>query len=374
MLKPRDYANPFVFIFSINLFVFLLAVPSPAAVKQFEYKTAAFSHRGDGDSVSVFWTGDVVSNCTDYETKNVTLFFALLNEQGYCLEMQEIDTIKLARLEKVGLDISLEVDPGVWNTTYSVDLFFCEVNDEACKTNLPQLASYIEPVTGMEFVLVKGGSFMLGGVEGAKSFEGSKEIVLEDFYIGKYEVTQAQWKKLMGDNPSLFKGENNPVEKVSWNQVQEFINRLNAASGEQYRLPSESEWEYAARSGGKQHIWAGTSNFEKVENYAWDSETSNASTHPVGEKLPNGLGLYDMSGNVWEWCQSIYTNKRGADIQKPDKGGAGFPRVIKGGSWFSTRRFEATTFRIYSWPSISTEYLGFRLVRPLNLETEIATE
>lgn len=357
-----------IYFFILLLFVFSASsnICTAASFKQFGYKTISFNSIVGNNEISLSWEGDIISNCADYESKTINLFFTLLNERGDSLEIYEVYTLEIDRLGEVRLGIDLEVEADIWEKTYSVDIYACEVGDAECKAAIPPLASYAEPVSGMEFILIKGGDFSLGGVVGAKSFEGAKEVTLEDFYIGKYEVTQAQWEKFMGNNPSHFKGENNPVEKVSWNDVQEFIKRLNSISGEEYRLPSESEWEYAARSGGKQQKWAGTNDLNSVHKFAWDAEASGGATHPVGEKEPNDLGLFDMSGNVWEWCQSIYTNKRGADIQQPPKGGNGSPRVIRGGSWFSTRRFVLTTFRIYSWPSISTEYLGFRLVKPLS--------
>jgi formylglycine-generating enzyme len=128
-----------------------------------------------------------------------------------------------------------------------------------------------------------------------------------DHSFGKYEVTQAQWEAVMGNNPAYFKqcGESCPVESVSWNDVQEFIKKLNQQTGKTYRLPTEAEWEYAARSGGKSEKYSGGNN---VDSVAWYNGNSGKQTHPVGRKQPNGLGIYDMSGNVWEWVEDIYSN------------------------------------------------------------------
>ncbi|QWR76552.1 formylglycine-generating enzyme family protein [Candidatus Magnetomonas plexicatena] len=190
------------------------------------------------------------------------------------------------------------------------------------------------------------------------------EVYVDDFYIGKYEVTQGQWTKIMGSNPAHFKcGDNYPVETVSWNDAMEFINQLNAKTGMKYRLPSEAKWEYAARSGGKKEKWAGTSDGARLDDYAWHSGNSDGKTHPVGEKLPNGLGLFDMSGNVWEWVDDVYDedaySKHSHD--NPIYTGDGENRVIRGGCWSRhpvyircyNRRFNSAGYRSYN--------IGFRL-------------
>ncbi len=161
----------------------------------------------------------------------------------------------------------------------------------------------------MEFVLVKGGCFEMGDTfgDGADDEKPTYEACLKDFYLGKYEITQGQWKRVMGANPSNFKeSDDHPVETVSWNEAQEFIRRLNQMSGKNFRLPTEGEWEYAARSGGKREKWAGTSNETELQDYAWFGSNSGSRTHPVGQKRPNGLGLYDMSGNVSDWVGDWY--------------------------------------------------------------------
>jgi len=139
--------------------------------------------------------------------------------------------------------------------------------------------------------------------DGKKDEKPSHKVCVNDFYLGIYEVTQGQWEKVMGNNPSSFKkGNNYPVERVSWEDVQQFIHRLNSQTGRKYRLPTEAEWEYAARSGGKQEKYAGTNQEGELKEYAWFTANSDFQTHPVGQKRPNGLGIYDMIGNVSEWC------------------------------------------------------------------------
>jgi formylglycine-generating enzyme required for sulfatase activity len=197
-----------------------------------------------------------------------------------------------------------------------------------------------DSVTGMEFVFIKGGCFQMGDTfgDGYGSEKPVHQVCVDDFYMGKYEVTQGQWETVMGANPSYFKGcgSNCPVESVSWNDVQEFISRLNQRSGKRYRLPTEAEWEYAARSGGKAEKWSGTSSEGELGQYAWYFGNAGGRTHPVGEKRPNGLGLYDMTGNVWEWCSDWYGENyyQNSPRNNPEGPGNGASRVLRGGSWY----------------------------------------
>lgn len=190
------------------------------------------------------------------------------------------------------------------------------------------------------------------------------EVCVDDLYLGKYSVTQGQWKAIMGNNPSQFKsGDNYPVESVSWNDAQDFIRKLNEKTGKRYRLPTEAEWEYAARSGGKKEKWAGTSNESELGEYAWYDKNSRNMTHPVGEKRPNGLGLYDMSGNVWEWVQDTY--RRDAYKQHSRKNPiieeASQDRVLRGGSWFFGVRLIRAAFRLGFDPGDRFTTYGFRV-------------
>ena len=195
---------------------------------------------------------------------------------------------------------------------------------------------FTDSATGMQMVFVKGGCYQMGDTfgDGYANEKPVHEVCVNDFYIGKYEVTQGQWQRIMGNNPSYYKncGDNCPVEQVSWNDIQQFIQRLNNQSGKQYRLPTEAEWEYAARSGGKSEKYAGGNDVDAV---AWYDGNSGRETHPVGQKQPNGLGLYDMSGNVWEWCSDWYGEKYyGQSFRdNPDGPSSGSYRVLRGGSW-----------------------------------------
>lgn len=221
-----------------------------------------------------------------------------------------------------------------------------------------------EPVTGMEFVTVPGGSFLMGDLfeDGDANEKPVHKVFLDNFYIGKYPVTQGQWKTLMGNNPSHFQlGDNFPVETVSWNEVQRFIKKLNEATGKNYRLPTEAEWEYAARSGGKKEKYAGGNDVLAVA--CFDSN-SGGQPQPVGSKDPNGLDIYDMSGNVWEWCNDWYeADYYSKSVDKNPKGPSyGTERVERGGSWCNDLWSSRTAVRSKLMPNYRNDYLGFRVV------------
>ncbi|MGA1863410.1 formylglycine-generating enzyme family protein [Deferribacter thermophilus] len=222
-----------------------------------------------------------------------------------------------------------------------------------------------DPITGMEFVYVPGGCFQMGDTfgDGESDEEPVHEVCVDGFYMGKYEVTQGQWEKVMGNNPSYFKscGDDCPVERVSWNDVQNFINKLKRQTGKNYRLPTEAEWEYACRSGGKKEKYCGGDNIDAV---AWYYDNSGGKTHPVGQKQPNGLGIYDMSGNVYEWVQDWYDSSyyRSSPKNNPTGPSSGSSRVKRGGSWLNLPRLVRASYRNYGTPGSRDNYIGFRLV------------
>lgn len=221
-----------------------------------------------------------------------------------------------------------------------------------------------DPTTNMQLVFVKGGCYQMG--DGLSDENPVHQVCLSDFYLGKYEVTQFQWEKVMGKNPSTFKecGPDCPVEDVSWDDAQEFVKKLNTQSGKQYRLPTEAEWEYAARSGGKDERWAGTSDENSLSRYTWYDKNSSNLTHKVGLKKPNGLGLYDMSGNVSEWCQDWYNEAYYDDSPKDNPPGPdnGEKRVMRGGSWNNDAIVVQAGFRYWSDPVYGLN--GVRLLLP----------
>jgi formylglycine-generating enzyme len=237
----------------------------------------------------------------------------------------------------------------------------------------PPEKEFTDPATGMEFVWVSEGCFQMGDTFGNMQIneKPAHKVCVSGFYMGKHEVTQAQWQKLMDNNPSKFTncGPTCPVEQVSWNDVQGYIAKLNASSSNrQYRLPTEAEWEYAARSGGKEEKWAGTSSIGELGEYAWFEANSGSTTHPVGQKRPNGLGLYDMSGNVWEWCSDRYNRlyylllKDGA--HNPQGPQFGVNRVLRGGSWYYHAGYARSANRSGYGPGYRDNDMGFRLVSP----------
>ncbi len=216
-------------------------------------------------------------------------------------------------------------------------------------------------------VFVPGGSFQMGSDDGEDDEKPVHTVQLDDFYIGKYEVTQKQWREVMGENPSSFQGcDDCPVEQVSWNDVQEFIQKLNAQTGQNYRLPTEAEWEYAARGGQKSqgYQYAGSNNIDEV---AWYDGNSGRKTHPVGQKRPNELGLYDMSGNVREWCSDWYGSDYYASSPEfnPRGPASGSSRVVRGGSWRYLSEVCRVAYRNNFLPEDGFNLLGLRLSRTL---------
>ena len=189
----------------------------------------------------------------------------------------------------------------------------------------------------IDMVRVKAGTFTMGATAEMKDPDDWEKpthrvTLTYDYNIGKYEVTQALWQAVMGNNPSNFKGENLPIENVSWNDCQEFISKLNRITGKTFRLPTEAEWEYAARGGNKSrgYQYSGSNNLFDV---AWYRDNSGKKTHAVGTKQPNELGIYDMSGNVWEWCQNWYGEYSRSSLTNPTGANSGSRRVYRGGSW-----------------------------------------
>ena len=218
-----------------------------------------------------------------------------------------------------------------------------------------------------DMVYVKGGTFTMGctpeqGNDCEYDEKPTHQVTLDDFYIGKYEVKQAQWQAVMGNNPSFFKGDNLPVESVSWNDAQEFIRKLNEMTGKNYRLPIEAEWEYAARGGGKSNGYK-YSGSNDIGSVAWFSDNSDGRTHPVGTKNANELGINDMSGNVLEWMQDLLGEYSGNLQVNPTGPTKGSNRVRRGGRWGDIARFARVSSRGDNGPDLHVNFLGFRLAR-----------
>jgi formylglycine-generating enzyme required for sulfatase activity len=223
-----------------------------------------------------------------------------------------------------------------------------------------------------EMVFVKGGEFMMGSEE-SENARPVHRVKVDSFEIGKYPVTQREWEAVMGSNPSHFKGENRPVESVSWNDCQEYISRLNEMTGRNFRLPTEAEWEYAAGGGADfgsaqsgRTRWAGTDDEKELSEYAWYSENGDRQTWPVGQKKPNHLGLYDMSGNVEEWCEDKYNAFDEKGFQKTEDLDKAIFTVSRGGSWVVSDISVLNAFRNGNSINDRFNYIGFRLARSVN--------
>ena len=201
-----------------------------------------------------------------------------------------------------------------------------------------------------------------------KRSEAHQVTLTQPFELGVYEVTQEQYEAVMGKNPSKFKGPKNPVEQVSWDDVVEFCRQLSAlpveqSSGYVYRLPTETEWEYACRAGTMTEYSFGDGNTQLKGDYAWYRENSGKTTLPVGVKKPNPWGLYDMHGNVNEWCQDWYGDYPSGSVTDPTGAASGSRRLHRGGSWSSSSGYCRSAIRGRDTPDGRSYYLGFRVLR-----------
>ena len=232
-------------------------------------------------------------------------------------------------------------------------------------TNSDNITIPVKDGISIDMVRVEAGMFTMGATpEMEEPFDNEepthKVMLTNDYYIGKYEVTQALWQTVMGNNPSNFKGDNLPVETVSWDDCQEFICKLNIITGKKFRLPTEAEWEYAARGGKKSrgYRYSGSNNISDV---AWCDSNSGSKTHAVGSKQANELGIYDMSGNVWEWCQDWYEKYSSSFQTDPTGAYSGSNRVFRGGCWFFPAGFCCASYRANGTPAEGGKFIGLRL-------------
>ena len=274
--------------------------------------------------------------------KNRT-YVLVLNQMGMSSNPADVSTTAST------VSVSPVQVPAVPSNTISDDVITIPVKDGIC----------------IEMVKVEAGTFMMGATSEMKNPNSNEKPVHQvtltnDYYMGKYEVTQALWQAVMGSNPSEYKGDNLPVETVSWNDCQKFISKLNSLTGRMFRLPTEAEWEYAAR-GGKEsrgYQYSGSSNISDV---AWYDENSGSKTHPVGTKQANELGIYDMTGNVWEWCSDWYSSYSSSSQTNPTGSDSGSARVSRGGGWNCNASYCRLSVRFYYTPDFRLDILGLRL-------------
>ena len=262
----------------------------------------------------------------------------------------------------LGIAVAIAVITGV-----TVDKCNGGGGNTAAMVDVPDNCPKVIKKLAENMVYVEGGTFTMGATaeqedDFCDSEKPTHQVTLSSFYIGKFEVTQAEWQAVMGTNPSSVKGDNLPVECVSWDDCQEFIRKLNELTGKQFRLPTEAEWEYAARGGNKSNRtkYAGGSD---IDNVGWYDGNSNSTTHPVGQKRANELGLYDMTGNVREWCQDWYDDYSSASQTNP-QGSAGGSRVLRGGSWSDDARYCRLSYRAWFVPDYKNFLGGLRLAHP----------
>jgi len=245
--------------------------------------------------------------------------------------------------------------------------------------------TYITTSSNMEFVLVKGGTFKMGNTFGEDAFEDEfpvHSVTLSNYYIGTYEVIQTEWVAVMGSNPSSFKADNKPVENISWFDAVTFCNKLSTREGltpcytigrnnnvtcnwtaNGYRMPSEAEWEFAARGGleSKGYIFSGSNSIDEVGFY---KDNSMSMSHPTGSKRSNELGIYDMSGNVWEWCWDWYSNSyQPGAVTNPHGVEQGIERCRRGGGWAQPPKSSRSSNRLGTPPEAKFNYVGLRLVK-----------
>lgn len=278
-------------------------------------------------------------------------------DYGYAVHKEETDRLQVRGTTlqfMVGNERERTEDKGF---LFLMDFSFLREATYSCGEQTHTVKEYSHNETGMEFVLISGGTFMMGSESGYSDEKPVRKVTLTPYLIAKYQCTQAIWKKVMGSNPSYFKDGNRPMETVSWNDCQEFCEKTGL------QLPTEAQWEYACRAGSTGKYCFGDDEELKeyawyyMKEYAWSYKNSGDESHPVGQKLPNAYGLYDMYGNVWEWCQDFYgeytekTSKTSASFCA-DRGRSlgfrsaeelsqvnptgpvdGYHRVVRGGSW-----------------------------------------
>ena len=284
----------------------------------------------------------------------------------YLSEKEDMSGAEAYDCKVDGKNFSVEVEGIKDETDY---YYFYEYDNgyNVIKTEKKLLGKEIFIVNGVSFTMisVEGGTFQMGATSEQIGYaDGDEEpvhsVTLSDYYIGETEVTQELWEAVMGSNPSNFKGNKKPVEKVSWNDCQEFITKLNQLTGKNFRLPTEAEWEYAARGGNrsKGYKYSGSNTIDDV---AWYWNNSSSGTQIVKTKAANELGIYDMSGNVFEWCQDWYGDYSSGSQINPTGPASGSSRVLRGGSWYLSAWYCRVSDRHFNYPASRSYSHGLRL-------------
>ena len=315
-----------------------------------------------------------VSATPNSEEIDITTASSLIEEKES--KQKQLDGFKKKRKEVIANDIAAyekiiqstsgkDLQKTAWNKLVSNYPEAMELDSgDLIGIKMLLLKAWVEPTSGIEFLWIEGGCFQMGDTseEGAEDEKPAHEVCLDSFGISKHEVTQGQWQKIMGSNPSKFtKGDDYPVEQVSWFDTQDFMRKFNSHAGNTFRLPTEAEWEYSACAGSLEQKYAGGNN---IETLGWHNGNSQESTHPVGTKEPNDFGLFDMSGNVLEWCSDWYGGNYYQQSLRNNPSGpsSGSLRVIRDGCWNGSPWLSRCTNRDGFKPGYSLDNLGFRVV------------
>jgi formylglycine-generating enzyme required for sulfatase activity len=328
-----------LFLISCLAYISPLSAQKGCCDDNFNQGNAAFKAKNYDLAIRLFNQGnDCSSNCTHN-------FYALI------VQVEEAERAAGIFILRANGSVRLDGPPPT-----NIDIY---ETPSIPKLNTPQASkAFVEP----QMVKVAGGTFQMGDDD----FSSSRPIhtvIVNNFSMGKYEVTQSEWRTVMGKDPeelTEFKGDSMPVHSVSWEDIQEFLQKLNAKTGKIYRLPTEEEWEFAARDRTDTFFHYGYkySGSSDVGIVAWMNETSESKVHAVGGKNANGLGIYDMSGNVWEWCQDWSKGYLGSNEVRDDTGS---DRVIRGGGWNSGAPWCRCSFRNSCNFSVRINSVGFRL-------------
>ena len=338
--------------------------PEPVKTAETKPATGSLSVNSNPSGATVLIDGKE-RGTTPVEVSNLTLGKHQLKVQmqGY-EDLTQTVTVKEGQTSELILALSAKPEEPVPSKV--VQQTQSAVSNAASSTASSSSSASSQTITvnGISFKMVKveGGTFQMGSNDSDANSDEKPvhSVTLSDYYIGETEVTQALWTAVMGNNPSRWKGDNLPVEQVSWDDCRTFIGKLNSLTGKNFRLPTEAEWEFAARGGCKSNGYK-YSGSNTLGNVAWYKDNSGSQTHPVKTKQANELGLYDMSGNVWEWCQDWKGSYSSGSQTNPKGPTTGSDRVYRGGSWYHYARGCRVSYRFNYAPDGRRHYLGLRL-------------